>query len=81
MKEPTDAQIFGHMAPKEDFCGKCGGDVEPVESVDFLWLKITHRHRVQYERFEIMIEELVSARCVRIEEASPDDGEHRGRVG
>jgi len=33
---PTDAQIFNHMAPAENYCGKCGCDgVEPVEHEDY----------------------------------------------
>jgi hypothetical protein len=33
---PTDAQIFGHMSPAEDYCSKCGGDdVEPVVYEDY----------------------------------------------
>ncbi len=31
MNEPTDKEIFGHMAPAENYCGKCGGDVEPIQ--------------------------------------------------
>ena len=35
MNEPTDHQIFNHMRPADNFCGKCHGDVEPVEYEDY----------------------------------------------
>lgn len=37
MNGPTDYQIFGHMAPVEDFCGKCkSDDVERIERDDYI---------------------------------------------
>ena len=36
MNQPTDKEIFAHMAPDEDpTCDKCGGEVESVEYSDY----------------------------------------------